>query len=163
MQTATAKGTCIGALVYRAGADATIDCRRTSTLITADAASAQCLQKDSRARFVLVVEKDSVYQRLIDEGFVEKFAPCILITARGYPDHSTRQLLQAITRDLNIETYALVDADVHGLHVTGCIGIDHLTVDISRFRLPMHPRSTPRTSTARRTCQSKTAACKCPI
>jgi hypothetical protein len=38
----------------------------------------------SRARFILVVEKDSVLQKLVDEQFVVKFAPCILATVCAF-------------------------------------------------------------------------------
>lgn len=34
------------------------------------------------ARFVLIVEKDSIFQRLMDEKFVEKFPDAILVTVR---------------------------------------------------------------------------------
>lgn len=40
-------------------------------------------------RAVVIVEKDAVFQRLVDEGFSEK-ANCVLVTGKGMPDHATR-------------------------------------------------------------------------
>lgn len=34
----------------------------------------------SSAKFVLIVEKDATFQRLLDDGFCTKLSPCILIT-----------------------------------------------------------------------------------
>lgn len=34
----------------------------------------------SEATFLLIVEKDSVFQRLLDEGWIEKFPKSILLT-----------------------------------------------------------------------------------
>lgn len=40
-------------------------------------------------RAVVIVEKDAVFQRLVDEGFSET-ANCVLVTGKGMPDHATR-------------------------------------------------------------------------
>jgi DNA topoisomerase VI subunit A len=37
---------------------------------------------ESEARFVLIVEKESVFQRLLDENFPTKFPRSILVTVR---------------------------------------------------------------------------------
>lgn len=36
----------------------------------------------SSARFVLIVEKDATFQRLLDDDFCAKLSPCIMITVR---------------------------------------------------------------------------------
>ena len=46
-------------------------------------------------RFVVVVEKDAVFQRLAAEGFPEATSS-ILVTARGMPDFATRFFLQML-------------------------------------------------------------------
>ena len=38
------------------------------------------LQSD--ARFVLIVEKDATFQKLLDDGACRKLGPCIIITVR---------------------------------------------------------------------------------
>jgi DNA topoisomerase VI subunit A len=35
---------------------------------------------ESSARFILLVEKDAAFQKLLDEGILERLGPCILIT-----------------------------------------------------------------------------------
>lgn len=46
-------------------------------------------------RFLVVVEKDAVFQRLVDEGFAAATGS-ILVTAKGMPDLATRAFLQAL-------------------------------------------------------------------
>jgi meiotic recombination protein SPO11 len=45
------------------------------------------------ATWVLVVEKDAIFQRLTDDRIWE-LLPCIIITARGMPDFATRIFLK---------------------------------------------------------------------
>jgi hypothetical protein len=35
---------------------------------------------ESSARFVLLVEKDAAFQKLLDEGILDRLGPCLLIT-----------------------------------------------------------------------------------
>jgi DNA topoisomerase VI subunit A len=35
---------------------------------------------ESSARFVLLVEKDATFQKLLDEGILDRLGPCVLIT-----------------------------------------------------------------------------------
>ena len=46
--------------------------------------------------FVVVVEKDAVFQRLVEEGFCGA-TNSILVTAKGMPDLCTRAFLQVLT------------------------------------------------------------------
>ncbi|TGZ55309.1 hypothetical protein CRM22_010465 [Opisthorchis felineus] len=70
------------------------------------------------ARFILVVEKDAVFQKLLSENFYGTFKPCLLITAKGYPDLRTRCLLSLINRQHpSLPILGLFDADPHGLGV----------------------------------------------
>jgi meiotic recombination protein SPO11 len=70
----------------------------------------------SRALCVLVVEKDSVFRRLVDDRFVER-VPCMLVTACGFPDVATRTLVGAVVNSLRIPAFALTDYNPHGLSV----------------------------------------------
>lgn len=54
----------------------------------------------SMARTVLVVEKETVFHRLLDEGLLERHRPLILVTARGFPDIATRYFLRRLRGDL---------------------------------------------------------------
>ena len=40
----------------------------------------------SEARFVLVVEKDATFQKLLDEGALARMHPCVIVTGKGVPD-----------------------------------------------------------------------------
>mmetsp|Transcript_18022 Transcript_18022/g.37368 ORF Transcript_18022/g.37368 Transcript_18022/m.37368 type:complete len:226 (+) Transcript_18022:887-1564(+) len=43
----------------------------------------RALQVSSRAQFVLVVEKETVFHHLLDQGFLAQHWPCLLVTGRG--------------------------------------------------------------------------------
>ena len=73
---------------------------------------------ETAAEFVLVVEKDTVFQRLVnDETFKKDASKTILITGKGYPDINTRMLLKKISTDTNLPIYIIVDADPHGVEI----------------------------------------------
>ncbi|THD21957.1 Meiotic recombination protein SPO11 [Fasciola hepatica] len=70
------------------------------------------------ARFVLVIEKYTIYQRIVESNFYEQFKPCLLLTAKGYPDLKTRRLLACIAKGYpEIPIFGLFDADPHGLSI----------------------------------------------
>jgi DNA topoisomerase VI subunit A len=56
----------------------------------------QILSIETSAREVIVVEKYSTFQQLIEFGFFEKFKDKILVTAKGFPDLSTRVFLNKL-------------------------------------------------------------------
>jgi hypothetical protein len=66
----------------------------------------------SRARCVLVVEKDSVFRKLIADRFTERL-PSVLITACGYPDLATRALVAKVVDALRVRAFALTDHNPH--------------------------------------------------
>ncbi|CAH8501725.1 unnamed protein product [Heterobilharzia americana] len=73
---------------------------------------------DCSAQFVLVVEKDTIFQKLLNESFYEKFKPCLLVTAKGYPDLMSRKFLAQLNHVYpNIPMLGLFDADPHGINV----------------------------------------------
>ena len=71
----------------------------------------------SDAKFILVVEKEATYTRLIECKFHAKVGPCIILTGKGFPDINTRILLKKLQETLKIPVFALVDADPHGLDI----------------------------------------------
>lgn len=79
---------------------------------------AHLVSVESSTRTVLIVEKETVFQRLLSEGFLEHHRPCILITARGFPDLPTRYLLRRIFVDCaSPRVFCLVDFDPSGFLV----------------------------------------------
>ena len=73
---------------------------------------------DSRARCVLVVEKDSVFRRLHNDGLHRRL-PCVLITGCGFPDLATRTLVQHVVRALGVRAFVLTDYNPHGREQCG--------------------------------------------
>ena len=87
------------------------------------------------ARYVLVVEKDAIFQRLLADNVFRYCGPGILVTVRrfltsessnsmilhqgkGYPDIATRQFLRILSRTCpSLPIHALVDADPYGLDI----------------------------------------------
>jgi meiotic recombination protein SPO11 len=51
----------------------------------------------TRATKFLLVEKDAVFQSLVDKSFSTQFPDCLLITGKGYPDVVTRELVVALS------------------------------------------------------------------
>lgn len=71
------------------------------------------------AKLVLIVEKDTVFQSLVNcSGFFESVS-CILVTARGYPDNATVRFLQRLSRLLagKLPFLYLGDLDPHGISI----------------------------------------------
>ncbi|KAJ6628976.1 Meiotic recombination protein SPO11 [Pseudolycoriella hygida] len=72
---------------------------------------------ETLAKFVLLVEKHTIYEKLLTENFLTRLKPCILITGKGYPDTNTRYILKKIWDDCKCPIYALVDADPYGIEI----------------------------------------------
>ncbi|XP_037076909.1 meiotic recombination protein SPO11-like [Pollicipes pollicipes] len=71
----------------------------------------------SSARFILVVEKDATFQKILDSRLLRHLPPGIVITGKGFPDLNTRLLLRLLTTQLQVPALALLDADPHGLEI----------------------------------------------
>ncbi|XP_069660667.1 meiotic recombination protein SPO11 [Haliaeetus albicilla] len=71
----------------------------------------------SHAKFMLIVEKDATFQRLLDDDFCNKLSPCIMITGRGVPDLNTRLLVRKLWDSFQIPIFTLMDADPHGVEI----------------------------------------------
>ena len=68
------------------------------------------------AEYVLVVEKDAIFQRLNREGFWKQ-ENCILITAKGMPDRATRRFVRRLSEEFKLPVYVLTDADPYGWYI----------------------------------------------
>ncbi|XP_060971961.1 meiotic recombination protein SPO11-2 isoform X3 [Cannabis sativa] len=69
------------------------------------------------ARYIIVVEKHAIFQRLAEDRFFNQI-PSILITAKGYPDIATRFLLHRMSRVFHdLPILALVDWNPAGLAI----------------------------------------------
>lgn len=98
--TCSSKGLVAGALtIHDRGGGPEVDCARAGGggghPIPGDTAAIARFDFQTDASFVLVVEKDTVLQRLAQEG-LPGAGPCILVTGRGFPDLATRAFLHAL-------------------------------------------------------------------
>lgn len=73
---------------------------------------------ETAADYVLIVEKETVFQRLVNDNIFERIdSRIILITAKGYPDVNTRVLIKKLADDTGKPIYIIVDADPHGIEI----------------------------------------------
>jgi DNA topoisomerase VI subunit A/intein/homing endonuclease len=64
---------------------------------------------DWDAEFVLVVEKDAVFQQLHRIGFWKRYK-AILVTGAGQPDRATRRFVRRLNEELGLPVYILTDS-----------------------------------------------------
>merc|ERR1712232_322852 len=68
------------------------------------------------AKAILVIEKEGVYNRLSEERIFDRF-PCILVTGKGFPDLSTRALVNTLHRELGLPVVGICDCNPYGVSV----------------------------------------------
>lgn len=111
----TSKGLVAGDLKITTDEDEVIDY---STINSVPQKPSAIKEMSSDAEYVLVVEKDTVFTRLMEDNIMEKIgSKIILITAKGYPDINTRVLLKKIEVELCIPIYIIVDGDPFGIDI----------------------------------------------
>jgi meiotic recombination protein SPO11 len=113
--TKAAKGKVIGRLSFTEGGDR-IDCTQGLGGHAITPMLDQVEGFESDAEFVLVIEKDAVFQDLAEDKFFN-YLPCILITASGQPDMATRMFIKRMYEDLKIPVLGFLDADPYGLDI----------------------------------------------
>ena len=114
---ATSKGLVVGDLSYLNNEDIMVDCSLTvgGDTIPQDVLDLRHLR--TRASFLLIVEKDAVFQRLLEEGVFATGLPLFLmVTGKGVPDLATRQLVYRLTTEFSLPTFILTDCDLHIWH-----------------------------------------------
>ncbi|XP_053674916.1 meiotic recombination protein W68 [Anopheles nili] len=113
----TSKGLIAGPMMLKLNSGHTIDCNiRWGTSVPLDVGSVVDIQFS--AKLVLVVEKDTVFKRLLQDGLLDKYpSTFVLITGKGYPDISTRLLLKKIADFSKAPIFGLMDADPHGIEI----------------------------------------------
>ena len=89
---------------------------------------------DVDAEYVLVVEKDAVFQQLHRIGFW-KTHKVILITSAGQPDRATRRFVRRLNEELKLPVYILTDADPYGWYIYSVFRIGSITLSYESERL----------------------------
>jgi len=89
---------------------------------------------DVNAEYVLVVEKDAVFQQLHRIGFWRQ-QKCILITSAGQPDRATRRFVRRLNEELKLPVYVLTDSDPYGFYIYSVFKIGSITLSYESERL----------------------------
>ncbi|XP_050530565.1 meiotic recombination protein SPO11 [Daktulosphaira vitifoliae] len=73
----------------------------------------------TNAKYILVIEKDASFQKIIKEKIINKQNECdfILVTGKGYPDINTRLFVKILSININLPILALVDANPFGIEI----------------------------------------------
>ncbi|XP_040009163.1 meiotic recombination protein SPO11 isoform X6 [Xiphias gladius] len=114
---ASSKGLIAGDLRYMEEDGTRIDCHSSSAAVAVSSNIGGIRNIVSSAKFVMIVEKDATFQRLLDDDFCTKLCPCIIITGKGVPDVNSRLMVRKLWDTLHIPIFALVDADPHGIEI----------------------------------------------
>lgn len=89
---------------------------------------------DINAEFVLVVEKDAVFQQLHRAGFWKQYK-AILVTSAGQPDRATRRFVRRLNEELKLPVYILTDADPYGWYIYSVFKIGSISLSYESERL----------------------------
>nr|XP_020653142.1 meiotic recombination protein SPO11 isoform X1 [Pogona vitticeps] len=112
----TSKGCIAGNLSYLEEDGTKVICTfSTTAAVPSNVEGMRNLKTD--AKFILIVEKDATFQRLLDDDFCSQMAPCIMITGKGVPDVNTRLLVRKLWDTCCVPIFALMDADPHGIEI----------------------------------------------
>ena len=95
------------------GKDIRIDCTRLGTGAWSIPSRVEQLRFQSKARFILVVETASLFQRLVHHRFYEQ-AKCVLISMSGVPTRACRRFLRRVADDQKLPVIAFTDGDPYG-------------------------------------------------
>ncbi len=89
---------------------------------------------DVDAEYVLVIEKDAVFQQLHRAGFWKKYKS-ILVTSAGQPDRATRRFVRRLNEELKLPVYILTDSDPYGWYIYSVFKIGSITLSYESERL----------------------------
>ena len=89
------------------------------------------------AKFILHVEKDTVWQRFNEDKFWQKHN-CILTHGGGQPPRGVRRLLHRLHNELKLPVYCLLDNDPWGYYIYSVIkqGSINLAFESKRMAIP---------------------------
>ncbi|OYT41072.1 MAG: DNA topoisomerase VI [Desulfurococcales archaeon ex4484_58] len=128
------KGKVVGNLVIKSGDD-TIDLSKMGHGAYSIEPTPDLIEfKDVDAEYVLVVEKDAVFQQLHRYGFWKKYK-AILITSAGQPDRATRRFVRRLNEELKLPVYILADSDPYGYYIYSVFKIGSITLSYESERL----------------------------
>jgi DNA topoisomerase-6 subunit A len=95
------------------GKEVKIDCMQMGSGAWSIPSRVEHLRFQTDAKFVLVVETSSLFQRLVHHRFFET-ADCILISMSGVPTRACRRFIRRLADDKRIPIVAFTDGDPYG-------------------------------------------------
>ena len=133
------RGTMVGNITIIDSGDE-IDCRRMGSggYAIPSITEPDVIQfKKCEAKFVLHVEKDTVWGRFNEDRFWEKHN-CILTEGSGQPPRGVRRLLRRLHEELGLPIYCLLDCDPWGHYIYSVIkqGSISLAFESERLAIP---------------------------
>jgi len=132
------KGKVVGRMKIRSGGDV-IDLSRMGHGAYAIESTPDLIEiLDVDAEFVLVVEKDAVFQQLHRVKFWDKYR-AILITGAGQPDRATRRFVHRLHYEHNLPVYVLTDSDPYGWYIYSVYKVGSITLSYESERLATPP------------------------
>jgi DNA topoisomerase-6 subunit A len=93
--------------------------------------------KKSAAKFILHVEKDTVWRRFNEDKFWKKY-DCILTHGGGQPPRGVRRMLHRLHHELKLPVYCLLDNDPWGYYIYSVLkqGSINLAFESRRMAIP---------------------------
>lgn len=93
--------------------------------------------KKNSAKFILHVEKDTVWRRFNEDKFWQKYN-CILTHGGGQPPRGVRRLLNRMHNELKLPVYCLLDNDPWGYYIYSVLkqGSINLAYESNRMAIP---------------------------
>ena len=93
--------------------------------------------KKCEAKFILHVEKDTVWQRFSEDKFAQK-NNCIITHGNGQPPRGVRRLLSRMHNELKLPIFCLLDNDPWGYYIYSVIkqGSINLAFESARMAVP---------------------------
>ena len=87
--------------------------------------------KSVKAKYIIYMEKQAVWERLHEDKFLEK-QNCLIVTSHGLTTRGIRRLLQRLTEEHKLPIYVLADFDPWGFYIYsvlkfGSINLAHMS------------------------------------
>ncbi|CAL0314517.1 unnamed protein product [Lupinus luteus] len=134
---ASSRGLIAGRIILQEPGKADVDCSvcgSSGHTISGDFNLLQKFTLYSDARYIIIVEKHAIFQRLTEDRFFHQI-PSILITAKGYPDMATRFLVHRISRVFpDLPILCLVDWNPAGLAILCTFKFGSIGMGLEAYR-----------------------------
>jgi len=90
-----------------------VDCTKLGTGAWSIPSRVEHLKFECRAKFILVIETSSLFQRLVHHLFYKK-ADCVLVSMSGVPTRACRRFIRRLADDGGLSVLVFTDGDPYG-------------------------------------------------